>query len=275
MVRYCCSVLIAFGLFTSCEQKTIEVAHNSIKDSLTYIKSVNRQYKTIHVFVALCDNKYQGIVPVPAKIGDGQDPENNLYWGNDYGVRTYFKRSSDWKLIRRQKIDSIKLERLIFKHVSKNYYLVADAYNGKYIKNATRDFLYSCSGQLKDTVHIDKTVVGINGNSKLIAYTGHDGLMDFQLPQLFVNKDGKVRDCIILACISKKYFAFPVKAVNANPLLWTNELMCPEAYTLHDAITGYINDESPEAVRKRAVKAYSKYQKCTEKAAGNILVTGW
>ena len=35
--------------------------------------------KIIHVFVALCDNKYQGIVPVPKAIGNGQYPANNLY----------------------------------------------------------------------------------------------------------------------------------------------------------------------------------------------------
>jgi len=267
--------MIAFGLLAGCKQKTTAHAHNRANDSLIYITRFDQHYKTIHVIVALCDNKYQGIVPVPAKIGNGHDPENNLYWGNEYGVRTYFKTSSQWKLIRKQKIDSIKLERLVFKHIGGQYYLIADAYNGKYIKNATRDFLYSCSGQMKDTVHIDKTVVGINGNSNLVAYIGHDGLMDFQLPQLFVNEDGKMRECMILACTSKKYFAFPVKAVNANPLLWTNELMCPEAYTLHDAITGYINSESPEEIRMRAIKAYSKYQKCTEKSAGNILVTGW
>ena len=44
--------------------------------------------KTIHVLVALCDNKYQGIVPVPPKIGNGQDPDNNLYWGCAFGVRS-------------------------------------------------------------------------------------------------------------------------------------------------------------------------------------------
>ncbi|MGC6431949.1 MAG: hypothetical protein ACON5F_12965 [Jejuia sp.] len=39
------------------------------------------EVKTIHVYVALCDNINQGIVPVPAKLGNGQDPKNNLYWG--------------------------------------------------------------------------------------------------------------------------------------------------------------------------------------------------
>lgn len=32
--------------------------------------------KTIHVYVALCDNVYQGIVPVPKAIGNGDDPRN-------------------------------------------------------------------------------------------------------------------------------------------------------------------------------------------------------
>ena len=45
--------------------------------------------KTIHVFVALCDNKYQDIVPVPASIGNGQNPNSNLYWGCGYGIRTF------------------------------------------------------------------------------------------------------------------------------------------------------------------------------------------
>src|SRR5215510_12584294 len=63
------------------------------------IEWTDTAYKTIHVYVALCDNKYQGIVPVPAKIGNGQDPDNNLYWGCAFGVRTFFKKSSDWKLI--------------------------------------------------------------------------------------------------------------------------------------------------------------------------------
>ncbi len=35
--------------------------------------------ETIHVFVALCDNQNQGIVPVPASLGNGQDPKSNLY----------------------------------------------------------------------------------------------------------------------------------------------------------------------------------------------------
>ena len=54
------------------------------------VTSFDSAYKVIHVLVALCDNKYQGIVPVPPKIGNGQDVNNNLYWGCSMGVRTIF-----------------------------------------------------------------------------------------------------------------------------------------------------------------------------------------
>jgi hypothetical protein len=37
--------------------------------------------RIVHIFVALADNASQGIERVPAKIGNGDDAENNLYWG--------------------------------------------------------------------------------------------------------------------------------------------------------------------------------------------------
>ncbi|WEK37680.1 MAG: hypothetical protein P0Y53_09215 [Candidatus Pseudobacter hemicellulosilyticus] len=231
--------------------------------------------RTIHVFVALCDNKYQGIVPVPAGIGNGQDPDNNLYWGCGAGIRTYFKKSRDWVLIKKYRVDKIRLERLVFRHSQQNYYLVADAYDGRYIRQCTIDFLNSCSGQTRDTVAIPGMTLGINGNAGLVSYIGHDGLMDFQLNQDFQNTDGIARDAIILACISKRYFSPLLAATKANPLVWTTGLMCPEAYTLHDALSGYIRNESAEEIRTRAAKAYARYQKCSEKAARNLLVTGW
>ena len=52
----------------------------------------------VHVTVALADNKNQWIVPVPAKIGNGQDSRNNLYWGALYGVKTYLTRKAGWQL---------------------------------------------------------------------------------------------------------------------------------------------------------------------------------
>jgi hypothetical protein len=232
--------------------------------------------QTIHIFVALADNENQGIVKVPSKIGNGQDAHNNLYWGCGFGIRTYFKKSKEWKFLKLiTQNDSLVLERAVFKHVTKNIYLIADAYDGKYIKQCTIDFLSGCAGIKKDTLHLGNTILGISGNSKLLAYIGHDGLMDFELENTFQNVDKKNRNCIILACVSRDYFSDYIKASNANPLVWTTGLMCPEAYTVHDAIIGFVNYESNEKIRNRAALAYSKHQKCSIKAARNLLVTGF
>jgi len=232
--------------------------------------------KTIHVYVALCDNQYQGIVPVPAKIGNGTDLSNNLYWGCGYGVSTFFKRSANWTLINVEKMDNVILERITFKHKTLDYYLVADAYNGKYIKQCTIDFLESCSGRNKKVISLKNHTIPIAGQSTMLAYIGHDGLMDFELTQSFKQVDNIKRDCIILACFSKAYFTPFIKETGANPALWTTGLMCPEAYTLHDALISYVvNEADLNSLRIKAASAYAKYQKCSEKAAKNLLVSGW
>lgn len=235
----------------------------------------SQEYKTIHVLVALCDNKYQGIVKVPKAIGNGQDPNNNLYWGCGYGIRTYFKKSKDWKEITRYKVDSVRLERIVFKHRTKNYYLVADAYDGKYIQKCTIDMLSACAGAKKETIEADNQKIGILGNAEVVAYIGHNGLMDFKLKGKSKNQDGKTRQAIILACASRQYFTPYIKDAGANPLLWTSHLMAPEAYTLYDALATYLNGGNDEAVRSSAAAAYSKFQKCGIKAARNLLVTGF
>jgi hypothetical protein len=231
--------------------------------------------KTIHIFVALCDNKYQDITRVSATLGNGQNPNSNLYWGALYGIRTYFKKSDEWELLSTKKVNNMILERLVFRHTRENYYLIADAYNGRYIKQCTLDFLNSSCGNQKDILAFDGKTLGLGGNASLAGYIGHDGLMDFQLSETFANTDNKKRDLIILACYSKRYFTPHLETANVNPLVWTTHLMAPEAYTLHDALTGYINGEDNEDIRERAASAYARYQKCSITAAKGLLVTGW
>src|SRR6266700_3151222 len=87
--------------------------------------------RVAHVIVALADNRYQGIVPVPAAIGNGDDPVRNLYWGAGYGLRTYFKKSPDWELVGKcEPAKSPILERCVFRNRQQNVLVVADAYRG-------------------------------------------------------------------------------------------------------------------------------------------------
>ena len=234
-------------------------------------------WRTVHVFVALADNQSQGIVPVPAKIGNGEDPENNLYWGSAYGIKTFFARSADWvRIVCGEKPQAEILERCVFKHRATNVYLVADSYRGREIRRAILDFLASAAGDDPETETVSGSLkLPIRGGANLVAYIGHDGLMDFQLSQFPHKKDRIRRDAVVLACASKQYFIEPVRASGAYPLLWTTGLMAPEAYTLKSALDGWIAGENNDQIRDRAAGAYDKYQKCGLRAARRLLVSGW
>lgn len=235
--------------------------------------------RLIHVCVALCDNDSQGIAPVPKKIGNGNDPDLNLYWGCGYGVRTFFSQSADW-----QKIATIKnaaphvLERCVFKHRRNDVIIVADAFKGARIRQCTDKFLENASGNCTDTLSVkignERKQIEL-GKASLVCYIGHDGLMDFAITDPPKNKDGVKKDVIILACISSKYYSDVIKSAGANPLLWTTGLMAPEAYTLKAAIDGWILNESGLQIEKRAAEAYTQYQKCSIKASMYLFKTGW
>ncbi len=235
------------------------------------------QIKTIHIFVALCDNKYQGIVPVPASLGNGKDTRNNLYWGAAYGVKSYFKnKTKDWKLISKLKSDNpYILERLLFKHTKKDVYMLAEAYDGERIKNCIEDFLKTSNGQLPIAEKYNSLELKFGADADLVAYVGHDGLMDFKVDVTYNNKVKKTKDAIILACYSKNYFLEEIRKAKANPLLWTTHLMAPEAYTLKAAIDGWILNESGAKIDERAAQIYNKYQKCGIRGARNLFTTGF
>ncbi|MGH9939178.1 MAG: hypothetical protein ACREAM_23295 [Blastocatellia bacterium] len=109
----------------------------------------------------------------------------------------------------------------------------------------------------------------------MVAYVGHDGLMDFSLDSYPQKANDRQRDALMLACVSKRYFAEPLRKTGARPLLWTTGLMAPEAYVLKAAIDGWVSNEDGERIRRRAATAYNQYQRCGMNAALRLFSTGW
>ncbi len=234
------------------------------------------QERYVHVVVALCDNVNQGIVKVAERIGNGQDPANNLYWGCSFGFKTFFKKHKDWKLTGEIKNPAGNIrERLVFKHKRSPVWMIADAYDGAAIRQATRDLLGFAAGLGKFQVEAEKRKIIAGGGSDLICYAGHNGLMDFTIDVIPSPADARPRDVMILACMSRIFFAAAVRKTGARPLLWTTGLMCPEAYTLAAAIDSWIRNEPGETIREKAAQAYNQYQKCGIKGARRLLVTGY
>ena len=203
----------------------------------------------VHVTVALCDNKYQGIVPVPAAIGNGQDPRNNLYWGADYGLKSWLLRHEKWQKLDAPPSHAPILETLAVKKTiaGREVRIIAEAWDGKEIRGAISSFL-------------------AGHDADVIVYIGHNGLMEFSVappPRTTAHPRA-----IVLACASRPYFA-PLLG-NSPPLLLTTGLMAPEAYTLTAAIEAWVRSDDEAQVREAAAQAYAKHQSCGIKGARRL-----
>ena len=225
----------------------------------------------VHVTVALCDNKHQGIVPVPAAIGNGQDPRNNLYWGADYGVKSWMLRHEKWEPLKATgEKPAAVLERLVLRrHIGGDtVYMVADAWDGAQIKAAIDDFLESAAGGRRSSVTTsDGTRIALGGGADVIAYIGHDGLMEFAPGADLTPRGAAHPRSIVLACASRQYFEPLLTRAGSKPLLLTTNLMAPEAYTLGAAIEALVKKED---VREAAARAYDKHQSCGIKGARRL-----
>ena len=222
--------------------------------------------KTICVFVALADNR-QGIVPVSPKIGNGDDPDNNLYWGFDDGLKTYFsRRTSCWIRMETRKYPTGNvLERITFRHKMLGHTLIADAYAGLKIHEAITDFCRAAVGE-NDPSGRRSTL------SSLVSYIGHNGLMNFSPPEFPTTPTAARIPAIVLACESDAYFTKLLRDHGANPLLMTRQLMYPGAFILHDALESWFKGESKEQVRLAAARAYAKNQEISVKLASGVFM---
>lgn len=234
------------------------------------VSAVDRP-QVIHVVVALCDNHYQGIVPVPEALGNGDNPSANLYWGALYGVKTIFDRSGAWQRIACSgPVDGtpIRAQCVYRNNNSPRVYLVAEAYRGRDIRQAVRDYFRLLAGLSARYELGDRTAD--QSDRELVVYVGHNGLMDFDLPPLPDQPDGKGRDAMVLACRSRSYFSDTISGLGGTPVLMTSGFMAPEAYTLEAALDQWISGGDHNHIRLRAAAAYHQYQKCGLKAARRL-----
>lgn len=210
--------------------------------------------KQVCVFVALCDNKTQGIVPVGAKIGNGDDPDANLYWGCSDGFGSFFRNSSRWKVMKSDKdVSEAILRRLTLSYAEGDIDLVADAYRGSQMRQCLKDFEEAASSNKYD----------------LVAFIGHNALMDFNL-EVPKKAEGNDTEVVVLCCLSEKYFGERLRALGCRPILMTQQLMYPGSFLLHAAIEKWRSGGTPSDLRTAAATAYAKNQKISVRAATEV-----
>jgi hypothetical protein len=215
----------------------------------------------IHVIVSLVDNVSQGIVPVPAKIGNGNDTYHNLYWGAAYGVKTFLSKAEGWrKLGCENNISDTILERCQFAWEDK-LTLTAEAYRGNRIDQAMLDFM----GQAATPPD--------PARREMAVFVGHDGLMD-EASQPIVKHFPKHakhdKQAVVLACMSDEFFSAHLQAAGSQPVVTTFSFMAPEAYVLEALARGFANGASESELRSAAATAYAKYQHISAKAGNSV-----
>lgn len=181
------------------------------------------------------------------------------------------KKHPDWTLeSKRGYVSEYILERLVFRSkTDPEVWLVADVYAGRHIKKCTEDLLGFASGWEPLPVVWEEGAVVAGGRADLLVYMGHNGLMDFSLPDYPSSQEDRFREVAVFSCVSEPYFNQILIEAGARPLLMTRQLMAPEAYILAALAEGWIKKEEPAALHERVALAYNKYQKCGLKAARN------
>ena len=222
--------------------------------ALLLIHAASAAPRKVAVFVALCDNATQGIVPVPAKIGDGDKPDANLYWGCTDGFSGCFKASKAWKLQKKETPEDKRIfERLIYLNASANVQVTAEAWRGSEIKACLTAF---------------ETAL-VSGKHDLCAYIGHNVLMDAAIEPP-VARSLKPCDAIVLCCMSESYFKDRLAKLDCRPVMLTTQLMYPGSFILRDALPVWAKGGSSEEVRDAGAAAYARNQKISVKAAKGV-----
>jgi hypothetical protein len=230
-----------------------------------------------HVIVALCDNDHQGIVPVPRALGDGSNPRTNLYWGARFGVKTFLAHTPGWRLRGTIPAPGVGvLERIVLTtevrraQSSAILHVVADAWDGRCMKEALAAFIDLASGRQAETIHVGDAAFEAGGAAHLMAFVGHNGLMDSALPRLPEGTMHQPRGAMVLACASAPYFADLLTRAGAEPVVLTQGLMAPEAYTLEAVLRAVFSGAKPAEVSAAAATAYDHYQHCGLGAARRL-----
>jgi hypothetical protein len=223
---------------------------------MVFLSPLSAAERSVRVFIALCDNKTQGIIPVGAKIGDGDAPDENLYWGCDDGFGSVFKHHKEWTVLKAESdVSPIILRRMTLKHRDKDVRMIAEAYRGSAMKKCLEDFERAAA----------------SGEYDLVAFIGHNGLMDHSVdePKLPETRARKT-NAMVLCCQSAPYFRPRLERMQARPILLTQQLMYPGAFILRDALEVWMNGGSTEELRTAAGRAYAKNQNISVKAATGV-----
>jgi hypothetical protein len=119
----------------------------------------------------------------------------------------------------------------------------------------------------------DGTTLHAGGQSHVLGFIGHNGLMDAPVDlSEMARMQQRRKGVFVLACASKAYFYESLDNEDTFILGMTTGLMCPEAYSTHGLLEGILAGEGYVAVRDSIAAQYATYQQCSVRAARRLFM---
>jgi hypothetical protein len=229
------------------------------------------------IHVPLCDNSI--IRCGNDKLGDGDNPDTNLIWATTPGFGAWFeRRGNGWTRVLHQRgaatgnadIVAIDVYRRTIRTplawtkrgVPSTFELdlVIHGWRGKAIDAALAAYASDVSGgPARELVLADKSRVRAGGAAQLVAYVGHNRLMD--LDRYTWPKPGAAATgTIAIACRTAPYMKEMAGSTRV-PLLMTTDLLFANAAPLEAVVLAFAAGHGYAKMRSDAAIAYAAIRK--------------
>lgn len=230
----------------------------------------------VEVIVPLCDNTI--IACGNAKLGDGDNPATNLYWATTPGFGRWFRRAgSGWTRVARAAADTGDPDVLALdvwrrrmatpaswrkRGVPATFELdvVVQGWRGSAIDRALAAYAAAMSADAPRPIALaDGTTLAAGGAAQLVAWVGHNRLMDvdayaWPAPPPSTSTKGT----IAIACHTAAYMEANVPAATRVPLLLTRDFLFANAAPLEATVLAFARGAGYARMRADAAAAYAK-----------------
>lgn len=232
----------------------------------------------VEVHVPLCESTI--IACGNKQLGDGDNPETNLYWATTPGFGEWFaRRGSGWKRMLKQTAATSGDADILAVHVYRRTIttpaawkkrgapakleidIVVHGWRGTAIDRALAAYAADVSGSVARTLTLDDgSTLAAGGAAQIVAWVGHNRLMDldtFQWP----TPGTMAKGAIAIACHTAAYMEEPVPSATRVPLLMTRDFLFANAAPLEATVLAFASGGSYAKIRLDAATAYAGVQK--------------
>ena len=246
----------------------------------------------VEVHVPLCDNTI--IACGNAKLGDGDNPETNLYWSTTPGFGSWFNRKNGgWKRVLKLREGETGDKDVLALHVYRRTAntpaawrkrgappkmeidIVVHGWRGTAIDRALAAYAADISGEGSRTITLnkaderrtrssaasdakdgDKSTLEAGGAAQIVAWVGHNRLMDLE-PFQWPAPGKATKGTIAIACHTAAYMEDNVPSATRVPLLMTRDFLFANAAPLEAAVLAFASGGSYSKIRLDAATAYA------------------